>query len=58
MAKGNDSDLVNRVVAAIYFPWLDSTARKFQELVVANAGGFRNLVKMVDAELEREKNGK
>lgn len=50
IAKGADSDLLYRVVAAIYSPWLDSTARKFQELVVAHAGGFRELVKAVDAE--------
>lgn len=50
IAKGADSDLLYRVVAVIYSPWLDSTARKFQDLVIANAGGFRELVKAVDAE--------
>lgn len=48
-AKGTDS-LVHRVIAAIYSPWLDSTARRFQELVVANTEGFRKLVRSVDAE--------
>lgn len=50
IAKGADSGLLCRVVAAIYSPWLDSTARKFQDLVVAHAGGFRELVKAVDAD--------
>ena len=50
MTKGADTDLLYRVVAAIYCPWLDSTARKFQELFVADAGGFRKLVRTIDAE--------
>lgn len=50
MAKGADSDLLYRVVATIYSPWLDSTARKFQDLFVAHSGSFRELVKTVDAE--------
>lgn len=50
MAKGAASDPVYRIVAAIYSPWLDSTARKFQELVVANTRDFRKMVRPVDAE--------
>jgi hypothetical protein len=46
-----DSTLIARVVAALYQPWLDASARKFQELV-AHQDDFRGLVKGVTAERE------
>lgn len=46
-----DSTLIARVVAALYQPWLDASARKFQE-IVAHHNEFSGLVKGVMAERE------
>jgi hypothetical protein len=52
LAKGADADLICNVVATLYSPWLDRSARRFQELIVADEGAFRRLIKPVDAERE------
>jgi hypothetical protein len=46
-----DTTLISEVVAALYRPWLEGSARKFQE-VVAKREDFRELVKGVAAESE------
>jgi hypothetical protein len=46
-----DSTLISRVVAALYQPWLDASARNFQALV-ALKDDFRELVTGVTAERE------
>jgi hypothetical protein len=46
-----DSILISRVVATLYGPWLDNSARKFQELI-AHEVDFRGRVKGVTAERE------
>ena len=47
----SDSMLISRVVAALYGPWLDTSARKFQELV-AHHDDYRGHLKGVTAERE------
>lgn len=44
-----DSALVARVVRAIYAPWLDKSARRFQELASDNEAEYRRLVSGVKA---------
>ncbi|MCC6543979.1 MAG: BREX-1 system phosphatase PglZ type B [Nitrospirae bacterium] len=52
VAKSADADIIYNVIAAVYTPWLDRSARRFQELIVADERAFRKLIKPVDAERE------
>jgi hypothetical protein len=47
-----DTALVAKVVRALYAPWLDTSARKFQELATQGEAEYRKLVSGVDAEPE------
>ncbi|MBK8767857.1 MAG: BREX-1 system phosphatase PglZ type B [Burkholderiaceae bacterium] len=47
-----DNALVAKVVRALYAPWLDKSARKFQELAAQNEAEYRRLVSGVKAEPE------
>ncbi len=48
----SDNALIAKVVRALYAPWLDQSARKFQELATQNEAEYRRLVSGVDAEPE------
>jgi len=48
----SDSALVAKVVRALYAPWLDKSARRFQELATQNEAEYRRLVSGVKAEPE------
>ena len=48
----SDTTLMGRVVRALYAPWLDKTARKFQELATQGEAEYRRLVSGVEAEPE------
>ncbi len=48
----SDNALIAKVVRALYAPWLDKSARKFQELATQNETEYRQLVSGVDAEPE------
>lgn len=48
----SDNALVGKVVRALYAPWLDKSARKFQELATHNEAEYRRLTSGVDAEPE------
>jgi hypothetical protein len=48
----SDSALVAKVVRALYAPWLDKSARRFQELATQNEAEYRRLVLGVKAEPE------
>lgn len=50
--SASDNALIAKVVRALYAPWLDKSARKFQELVAQNEAEYRRLVSGVDAEAE------
>jgi hypothetical protein len=45
-----DTALIGKVVRALYSPWLDKSARKFQELVTEAGAEYRKLVSGVRAE--------
>lgn len=47
-----DTVLIGKVVQALYAPWLDKSARRFQELVAKDEAGYRRLVNPVKAEPE------
>jgi hypothetical protein len=47
-----DSDLIARVVRALYEPWLDRSARHFQSLIGSNGEELRKLASGVVAEKE------
>lgn len=47
-----DKALVAKVVQALYAPWLEKSARRFQELVAKDEAGYRRLVNPVKAEAE------
>jgi len=42
-----DGVLVSKVVAALYAPWLDRSARQFQEVVAKDEKGYRDLIRGV-----------
>jgi hypothetical protein len=46
----SDNALISKVVRALYAPWLDKSARKFQELAKQGEAEYRNLVTSVNAE--------
>ena len=46
----SDNALVAKLVRALYAPWLDSSARKFQELATQGEAEYRKLVCGVNAE--------
>jgi len=48
----SDSALVAKAVRALYAPWLDKSARRFQELASQNEAEYRRLVSGVKAEPE------
>jgi hypothetical protein len=48
----SDNALIAKVVRALYAPWLDKSARGFQELATQNEAGYRGLVCGVNAEPE------
>jgi len=48
----SDNALVAKVVRAVYAPWLDKSARRFQELAAQNEAEYRRLVSGVKAEPE------
>lgn len=47
-----DKALIAKVVQVLYAPWLEKTARRFQELVAKDEAGYRQLVHPVKAEAE------
>ena len=47
-----DNTLIAKVVRSLYAPWLDKSARKFQELATHNEVEFRRLASAVNAEPE------
>lgn len=47
-----DKALIAKVVQALYAPWLEKSARRFQELVARDEAGYRRLVNPVKAEAE------
>lgn len=47
-----DSALVARVVAALYAPWLDKSARHFQAVLAKDEKGYRNLIRGVVSEAD------
>ncbi len=47
-----DGVLISRVVAALYAPWLDKSARQFQEVVAKDEKGYRDLIRGVGSEAE------
>jgi hypothetical protein len=47
-----DNALIAKVVRALYVPWLDKSARRFQELATQSEGEYRGLVCGVNAEPE------
>lgn len=47
-----DSALVARVVAALYAPWLDKSARHFQEVLAKDEKSYRNLIRGVASEAD------
>ncbi|MEJ7670895.1 MAG: BREX-1 system phosphatase PglZ type B [Casimicrobiaceae bacterium] len=48
----SDNAFIADVVQALYAPWLDKSARKFQELATQNSAEYRRLVTGVDAKPE------
>jgi hypothetical protein len=48
----SDNALIAKVVRALYVPWLDKSARRFQELATQSEGEYRGLVCGVNAEPE------
>jgi len=48
----SDNALIAKVVRALYTPWLDKSARRFQELATQNETEYRRLVCGVNAEPE------
>ena len=48
----SDNTFVAKVVRALYAPWLDKSARKFQELATQSEAEYRKLVSGVNAEPE------
>jgi hypothetical protein len=50
--KDHDRDLVAGVVRTLYLPWLDASARRFQEVVGERADGLRGLVTAIEPERE------
>lgn len=48
----SDIALVAKVVRGLYAPWLDKSARKFQELATDGGADYRKLVRGVNAEPE------
>ncbi len=50
--SASDNALVAKVVRALYAPWLDKSARKFQELATQGEAEYRKLVSGVNAEPE------
>ena len=48
----SDNALIAKVVRALYAPWLDKSARRFQELATQNEAEYRGLVCGVNAEPE------
>jgi hypothetical protein len=46
----SDNALIAKVVRALYVPWLDKSARKFQELATQGETEYRKLVSGVNAE--------
>lgn len=48
----SDNALVAKVVRALYAPWLDKSARRFQELATQDEAEYRKLVSGVNAEPE------
>lgn len=46
----SDNALIAKVVRALYAPWLDKSARKFQELASQSEAEYRKLVSGVNAE--------
>lgn len=47
-----DGILVAKVVAALYAPWLDRSARQFQEVVAKDEKGYRDLIRGVVTEAD------
>ena len=47
-----DKALIAKVIQALYAPWLEKSARRFQELVAKDEAGYRRLVNPVKAEAE------
>jgi hypothetical protein len=47
-----DGALVAKVVAALYAPWLDRSARQFQEVVARDEKGYRDLIRGVAPEAD------
>lgn len=47
-----DKALIAKVVQALYAPWLEKSARRFQELVATDEASYRRLVSPVKAEAE------
>ena len=47
-----DSALVAKVVAALYAPWLDKSARHFQDVVAKDEKGYRDLIRGVASEAD------
>ena len=45
-----DSALVAKVVAALYMPWLDNSARHFQDIVAKDEKGYRMLIRGLEPE--------
>lgn len=50
--RHREAELITRVACALYAPWLDQTARRFQELIAAPDIDPAKLVSAVDAEHE------
>jgi len=48
----SDNALIAKVVRALYAPWLDKSARRFQELATQDEAEYRRLVSGVNAEPE------
>jgi hypothetical protein len=47
-----ESSIISQVVKAVYAPWLDASARQFQEVVGRANGGLGSAVRGVDGERE------
>jgi len=47
-----DSALVAKVVSAVYAPWLDKSARHFQDVVAKDEKGYRDLIRGIASEAD------
>ena len=52
LKPGTEHNLVTKVVRALYEPWLDRSARRFQELLSADGADLGKLATGVDAEAD------